>query len=61
MSENDVLAEIYEQVVSMQVSLDEIQFSGKVILGYISPNRSEVLTMTPMRNLDGIRVLAPLD
>ena len=59
MSENVVSVEIDEQVVSMQVSLAKIEVSGEVILGYISPNQSEVLTKTPMRNLDGIRVPSP--
>ena len=61
MSENDVSAEIDEQVVSMQVSLAEIEVSGEVILDYISPSWSEVPTKTPMRNLEGIRVPAPFD
>ena len=56
MSENIVLIEIDEQVVSMRVSLAKIEVSGEVILGYISPSRSEVLIKTLMRNHDGIRV-----
>ena len=44
MSDNFISAEIDEQVVSTWVSLAEIEVSGKVILGYISPNRFEVPT-----------------
>ena len=54
MSENVVTIEIDEQVVSMQVSLAEIEVSGEVILDYISPSWSEVPTKTPMRNPDEI-------
>ena len=61
MSKNVVFEEIDEQVMSMWVIFAEIIVSGEVILGYISPSRSEVPTKTPMRNLGGIRVLAPLD
>ena len=61
MSENVVSAEIDDQFMSMWVSLAEIKVSGEVILGYISPSRSEVPTKTPMRNPDGIKVSAPFD
>ena len=61
MNKNVVSIEIDEQVVSMRVSLAEIEVSSEVILGYISPNWFEVSTKRPMRNLGGIRVPAPHD
>ena len=61
MSENDVSAEIDEEVMIMWVSLAEIEVSGEVILGYVSPSQFEVLTQTPMRNLDGTRIPAAFD
>ena len=58
MRENVVSAEIDEDVVSMRVSLVEIEVSGKVILSYASPSRFEVPNQTPMRNPDGTRIPA---
>ena len=61
MSENVVSVEINEKFMSVRVSLAKIEVYGEVIHDYISPSHSEVLTKTPMINLDGIRVLAPFD
>ena len=61
MSENVVSAEIDEQVVSTRVSLDDIEVFGKVMLGDVSPNRFEVSTQTPMRNLDRTKIIVVFD
>ena len=52
MSGNNVSVEIDEQVMSTWVSLAEIEVSGEVILGYVSPSWPEVPNQTPMGNLD---------
>ena len=61
MSEDVVSVEIDKQVVSMQVSLVEIEVSGEVILCYISPSQPEVSTKKPMRNPDGTRIPAAFE
>ena len=61
MSKNVVSVEIDEQVMSMRVSLAQIEVSSEVILGYICPIQCEVPTKTPMRNPGGIKFPYPLD
>ena len=41
LSENDSSAEIEKEVASMWASSSKTEFPDKVVLGYISPSRSE--------------------
>ena len=61
LSENASSTKIKEVVASMQATSSKIELPSKVVLGYISPTRSEEQTKKLTRNLEGARFLAPLD
>ena len=61
LSENASPVEIVGEVAGIRANSSKTGVPGKVVLRYISPSRSGAQTKKPTRNLEGARVLSPLD